>query len=111
MPIIDSHVAGVHLGDNFNGYPEFADDPGALFALRLHSGNAHLLVRPPVFSSTARITARPDEFASGPFWTSDGENVERHAGLCGKARPAAFRRAVDRLGICPATPNFCLSST
>ena len=32
-------------------------------------------------------------------------------GLCGRSGPAAFRRAVDLLGGCPATANLCLSGT
>jgi alpha-galactosidase len=65
MPTINNDVASVYLGDDFNGDPEFSADPGALFALRLHSGNGHLLVRPPVFSlDGARVVARPEELVA-----------------------------------------------
>ncbi len=68
MPTINNNFAGVYLGNDLSGHPEFAHDPGALFALRPGSGSGHLLVHPPVFSlDGARIVARPDEFtAAGP---------------------------------------------
>jgi len=68
MPTIHNNAASIYLGDDFNDDPEFADDPGALFALRLHSGNGHLLVRPPAFLlNGARVVVRPDDFAAaGP---------------------------------------------
>lgn len=67
MPTANNNVAGVYLGDDLAD-PEFAYDPGALFALRLHNGNGHLLVRPPVFPiNGAGVVARPAEFAAaGP---------------------------------------------